>query len=142
MYGFHTFSGKAVGNLTFKALAMGEERLQLNYEFLAVFLNDAGEGFLHNASLHGLGAMHALKGVYEYDHSFGFFKDVDGDQLFYTHEATGSIASAKATFKFVGGTGKYAGIQGGGDWTWTNVPAAADGTFQGYAQMKGHWKLP
>lgn len=136
------YSGKFVGSGTFDALPMGEERLQLNYDFLGVFLNDIGDGFLHNASVHGLGAFHAVKGVYEYDHSFSVYKDADGDQLLLTHEAIGSMDSAKATFKFVEGTGKYAGIQGGGDWTWTSVPAATDGTFQGYGQMKGHWKLP
>ena len=138
-----TFSGKIVVSCTLdKTIAMGEERFQLSYECMGVHLNDSGEGFLHKASIRMLGAMHAVKGIYEYERSFSFFKDPDGDQVFFTHDAKGSIQSAQATVKWVGGTGKYQGVTGGGEWTWVAVAPAAEGTAQGCMELKGHWKLP
>jgi len=59
-----SFSFKGFAQLTYTAIAMGEERVQLNYEAYGLILNDAGEGFLHLASTHGLGSFHMVKGVY------------------------------------------------------------------------------
>jgi hypothetical protein len=137
-----TFSGNAVGSVTFKALAMGEERVQLDYEFMGAFLNDGNEGFLHKASFHDMGALHSVNGIMEYDHSFCVFADKDGDKVFLTHQATGSMDSAKRIWKWVGSTGKYTGIQGGGEWNWVSTPPVAEGTVQGLWEMKGDWKLP
>jgi len=136
-----SFSGKAAFSSTQKAIAQ-VEHLQLNYEGLGIFMNDAGQGFLHNASIHAIGGFHAVKGVYEYDHSFMVWTDPEGDQAFLTHSAEGSLQAAKATFKWVGGTGKYKGLTGGGEWSWISARPAVDGTFQGYFKMKGSYKLP
>ena len=137
-----TFSGKAVLSATIRTLAMGEERLQLNYDCTGAFLNDANEGFLHKTSFHMLGALHAVKGVMENDHSFIMFSDKDGDKLYLTHEGTGSLDTAERIWKWVGGTGKYTGIQGGGGWYWVGTPHVVDGTLQGILEIKGHYKLP
>jgi hypothetical protein len=137
-----TYTGKMVMNIAFKSIAMGD-RLVLGYEYLGVFLNDRGEGFLHNAPVHGFGVFHAVpsKGILEYDRSSAVFKDSDGDQVMFTHEVAGKLDSVR-TFTFHGGTGKYAGIQGGGTWIYVETGSAAEGTVQGYAIQKGHWKLP
>jgi hypothetical protein len=137
-----TYTGKMVISLTLKSIAMGD-RLVLGYEYLGVFLNDRGEGFLHNAPVHGFGVFHAVpsKGILEYDRSSAVFKDSDGDQVMFTHEVAGKLDSVR-TFTFHGGTGKYAGIQGGGTWIWVETGSAAEGNVQGYAIQKGHWKLP
>jgi len=78
-----SFSYKACGNGTFAAIAMGEERVQLNYEFYGLILNDAGEGFLHLASTHSLGSVHMVKGVYAepWDRGFHVYIDPDGDKV-------------------------------------------------------------
>jgi hypothetical protein len=136
-----SFSGKAAFNCAHKAIAQ-VEHLQLNYECLGIFMNDAGHGFLHNASIHGIGGFHAVKGVYEYDHSFTVWTDPEGDQAFLTHSAEGSLQAAEAIFKWVGGTGKYKGLTGGGAWSWISGRPAVEGTFQGYFKMKGSYKLP
>ena len=126
-----------------KAVTTGEERLQFNHEFFGVTLNDAGEGFLHDASIHGMGAFHAVNGVMDGgDRGFSVHFDTDGDQVFLTYLSQGSLGATKATFKLVGGTGKYTGITGGGEWNWKSVTPAAEGTFQGYMSAKGHYKLP
>jgi len=137
-----TYTGKMVISLTLKSIAVGD-RLIVGYEYMGVFLNDRGEGFLHNASVRGLGAFHAenVKGVFEYDRSSGVLIDSDGDQVIFTHEVAGSFDSVR-TLTFHGGTGKYTGIQGGGEWTWVQTRSATEVTAQGYAIHKGHWKLP
>jgi hypothetical protein len=142
-----TFSVKIVADATYRALkavTTGEERLQFNHEGHGVTLNDAGEGFLHDASFHAMGAFHTVNGVYDEAGDRGFFVlfDTDGDQVLLTYVSHGSLAATKATFKLVGGTGKYNGITGGGEWTWKSVTPAAEGTFQGYISAKGHYKLP
>ena len=40
-----SFSYKGFAHGTYTAIAMGEERVQLNYEVYGLILNDAGEGF-------------------------------------------------------------------------------------------------
>ena len=138
-----TFTAKMVVSSTFtKAIAVGD-RLIYAYEYMGVCHNDKGEGFLHNASVRGLGSLLAdnTKGVSEYDRSSGVLVDSDGDQVIFTHEVAGKFDAVR-TLTFNGGTGKYTGIQGGGNWTWNEVRAAAEGTFQGYMIIKAHWKLP
>jgi hypothetical protein len=48
----------------------------------------------------------------------------------------------KGTYKYVGGTGRFAGIEGGGQYTTYGVRPAADGTYQTVNKNKGHYKLP
>ena len=131
-----------VSSTSAKAIAVGD-RLIYAYEYMGVCHNDRGEGFLHNTSARGLGSLlvNNTKGVYEYDRSSGVFVDSDGDQVIFTHEVAGKVDAVR-TLTFNGGTGKYTGIQGGGNWTWNEVHSAAEGTFQGYMIIKAHWKLP
>jgi hypothetical protein len=142
-----TFSVKMVADGRYSvinAATTTEKRMQFNHEGHGVTLNDAGEGFLHDASFHAMGAFHAVNGVYDEagDRGFFVFFDSDRDQVLLTYVAHGSLAGTTATFKLVGGTGKYIGITGGGEWTWKSVTPAAEGTFQGYILAKGHYKLP
>jgi hypothetical protein len=77
--------------------------------------NDKGSGPLH------LGPANCFEGFYAIDgkgKSKGFcaFGDLDGDRIF--TDSTGSFGPDGATGvnDIVGGTGKYAGIQGSGPW--------------------------
>ena len=138
-----TFSHKLFAHGSYKAIAMGEERVQVNHESYGLILNDAGEGFLHLASTHGLASFHAVNGVYaEPDRGFFYALDPDGDKVFVKYTAEGGFAGAKGVFKYVGGTGKYTGITGGGEWTWVAARPAAENTYQGYLACKGDYKLP
>ena len=130
---------------TFKALPMGQERLQMTYEVMGVAIGDTPEDFHHNTSFRCLGALHAVKGEYKDDGGFCVFIRPDGDQIFSTYKAAGKAGAgggAKGAFTIVGGTGKLVGIQGGGELTRFVMPPAAEGTFQGYAKWKGQYKLP
>ena len=138
-----TCTAKLVVSSTYaEAIAVGDHLIYA-YEYMGVCHNDKGEGFLHNASVRGLGSLLAdnKKGIFVYDRSSGVFVDSDGDQVIFTHEVAGKFDAVR-TLTFHGGTGKYTGIQGGGNWIWNEVRAAAEGTFQGYMIIKAHWKLP
>lgn len=125
-----------------KALAMGKERVQMNYEYMGAYTSDTGEGFLHNSSIRGVGTLHAVKGIFE-GNGFHVATDLDGDQAFYVYKSTGTLGRGeKGTLTWVGGTGKYIGIQGSGEFTFTPVRPATEGTIQGIVKEKGHWKLP
>jgi hypothetical protein len=123
-----------------KLLTMGKELVQMNYEGLGVYL---GEGPMNNASFRFIGALQIVKGVYDNDFGLVVFTTPEGHKAFATYEAAGRIgAGGKGTFKYVGGTGKLSGLQGGGEFTRISLRPSAEGTIQGYNKVKGHWKLP
>ena len=136
--------GTELGTMSYsgpvKLLTMGKERIQMNYEGMGVYI---GEGPMNNASFRFMGALQIVKGVYDNDFGLLVFTTPKGDKAFATYEASGRIgAGGKGTFKYVGGTGKLAGLQGGGEFTRISLRPSAKGTIQGYNKVKGHWKLP
>ena len=128
---------------TFKALPMGQERVQMNYETMGVVIGDTNEDLSHNASFRCLGALHTVKGEYN-ESGFCVWTRPDGDQIFGTYKGTGRLGSGgKGSTAIVGGTGKLVGIQGNGEYTnFVTLRPAAEGTFQGYNRVKGQYKLP
>ena len=50
--------------------------------------------------------------------------------------------SGKGILKFVGGTGKFVGITGTGEFTRHALRAPAKGVFASFAVAKSSWKLP
>jgi len=133
----NTFSG------TYKALRMGQERVQITYEAIGVSLSDTGEGLSHNTSWRCIGALHAVKGEYNDDSGFCAVIRPDGDQYFLTYKVAGKLGGVgKGTETLVGGTGKLVGIQGSGEFTRFSLRSAAEGTFQGYEKAKLQYKLP
>jgi hypothetical protein len=86
-----------------------------------------------------------MKGIYKDDSGFCDYTRPDGDKIYSTYEATGMLGgkAGKGTITLVGGTGKCAGIQGGGEFD--RLPGfrpAAKGTFQGMNKSKVNWKMP
>ena len=115
----------------------------MTYEVMGVVVGDGGEGPLHNASVRCLGGFHVVNGAFEDESGSCVYTRPDGDQVFQVSKATGRMGvAARGTFTLVGGTGKMAGITGGGEFTRTGVRSAAEGTSQSYARSKGAYKLP
>jgi len=128
---------------TYKMVAMGQERFQMAYEVLGVIICDTSECILQNASLRCVGSFHAIKGVYEDDSGFCVCTRPDGDQIFTSYKSSGKLgAVGKGTVTYVGGTGKFTGIQGSGEFTRMTVRPSAEGTSQGYNRVKDQYKLP
>jgi len=138
-----TTSGTGAYSSTFKALPMGQERLQMTYELMGVIIGDTSEDLFHNASWRCLGALHAVKGEFNYNSGFCVATRPDGDQIFWTYKTAGKLGGGnKGTWTYVGGTGKLTGIQGNGEVTDFPMRPAAEGTFQGYVRTKSQYKLP
>ena len=135
-------SGRNYATGTSKAIAMGEERIQLNYEGSGIYISDTEGGFLHNASIHFLGAFHAVKGAFE--ESGGMVLTApDGDKAFVTYKGSGNLGKgAKGTVTFVGGTGKFVGITGTGEFTRHSLRSPAKDVWASFAVTKSSWKLP
>jgi hypothetical protein len=137
--------GRNVYTGTFKVIPMANERVQMNYEVFGLVADSDSGSPLHNATFHCLGALHAVKGLYDNDFGFCSYTRPDGDMVYLTYEATGMLGGkgGKGTVTLVGGTGKYAGIQGSGEFD--RLPGfrpAAKGTFQGINKSKLNWKIP
>lgn len=129
---------------TFKALPMGKERLQLNYEAIGLVVEVPADSPFHNASFHYIGTLHAIKGVYK-DNGFGVYTLPNGDQVYATLKGSGTLGKGdrKAIGTFVGGTGKCAGIEGGFQYNAAgSFRHAKKGTFQGKVKGTFHWKIP
>ena len=128
---------------TVKALPMGEERLQLTYEGTGIYMSDTEGGFLNNASVHVLGAFHAVKGAFGDESGSMLLTDPDGDKAFVIYQGSGNLGKdAKGTYTYVGGTGKYTGITGGGEFTRSILQPASKGVWSAISIFKGNWKLP
>ena len=128
---------------TVKVIQAGKDQFQLTYEVMGVSISDTGEGILHNASVRCVGGLHAVNGAYDDESGSCVYTRPDGDQVFSTYKATGKQgAVAKGTYTLIGGTGKMAGITGGGEFTRTSVRPAVEGTSQSYSRSKGKYKLP
>jgi len=128
---------------TFKAIAMGKERMHLTYEVAGAAVVEEGESILHGSSVHCIGAMHIVNGAYNDDSGFCEYTLPDGDKVFAATKASGKLGeSAKGTSEYVGGTGKFAGITGSGEFERFSLKAYQQGTIQGYVKAKGDWKLP
>jgi hypothetical protein len=127
---------------TSTVLPMGEERLQMNYEGSGISINDSGKGFLHNSAIYFVGSLHAVKGVFE-ETGFMVITPPDGDKVYSTYKSSGKFGEpVKGTWTFAGGTGKYEGVQGGGEFTRYALRNAKEGVWTATSIMKSNYKLP
>ena len=135
---------KDVYSFTCKTLPMGKERLQMTVEGVGVVVEAPANSPFHNATFYLLGALHAIKGVFN---NSGFIRYTcpNKDTIFATYTGSGELNVAKkVTYTFVGGTGQYAGIDGGAELTGEGKgflsPTKSDGI--GMSMGKVHWKIP
>lgn len=124
-------------------MALGKDRLQLSYDIMGVSTSPTGEGLLHNASVRCVGGLHIVNGAWDDASGSCIYTRPDGDQVFAIYKDAGKVGiPIKGTFTFVGGTGKMAGITGGGEFTRVSVRPAAEGTLQSAARYTAKYKLP
>ncbi len=137
-----SITGKNYISGTFTVIAMGEERLQMNYEGTGTMVNDAGKGFIHLASVHALGTLHAVKGAFE-ETGFLVMTATDGDKVYAAYKSSGTLGkAAKGTLTYTGGTGRYTGIQGEGEFTRYSLRNAKEGVWTSVSIVKASYKLP
>ena len=123
-----TFSGP------YTLLEVGEDEWAWISNFTLVIWNNAGEGFLHDMT----GDCIEIGGPDRQTSGYCTYTDADGNKIFeaYTEEEEG-----KGTATYRGGTGKYAGLQGGGEYEYTFTPDTPEGTFHGYGGDEGSYTL-
>jgi hypothetical protein len=136
---------KGVFSHKFKALPMEKERLHMTYEAVGLVVEAPADSPFYNATFYVIGSLHAIKGVYK-DHS-GFIRYTctNKDKIFATYIGSGVFGVSKeVTYTFVGGTGQYAGIEGGAELTGGKGfphPTTKNDRI-GMSVGKVHWKIP
>ncbi len=125
----------------FKLVPLGKDRAYMTYEVTGVRISEAADLF-HNASVRCIGALTIVTGAFDDEAGVCVLTRPDGDQAFTSYKGAGkSGAEAKGTWKFTGGTGKLAGIEGSGEFTRYGVRPAVDGTSQSVTKTTGRYKL-
>ncbi len=125
-------------------LAMGKERLQMNFEEIGVVVSAPENSPLHNASFRTMGTLHEIKGKWK---GIGFVEWTrpNGDKVYATFEGEGVLGGgpSKSVLKFVGGTGTCTGIEGTMELGNTpGIKPAKKGVWNGISVGKFNWKIP
>lgn len=115
-------------------------RTLFTYESEGVSRNDAGGPMFNFFSAHLVGSGEVIGGETHYN-TLVIFTDPDGDQI---SEAGTSTTGTRGTTTIVGGTGKFTGISGSGEWTlYGSGPLKADDkVIRSVVFVKESWKLP
>jgi hypothetical protein len=120
-------------------MKLGEDRSFETYELSGVSRNDSGGAMFNNFGVRVLGGGE-VAGKEWIDRGADIFTDKDGDQIFLTYE--GKVGAVN-TLKLVGGTGKFTGISGTGEWSLIAVFADSDDKrSRVWVDHKVAWKLP
>ncbi|MCH8144455.1 MAG: hypothetical protein IIA55_07040 [Gemmatimonadetes bacterium] len=128
-----TFSGP------YTAIEIGEDQWAWSSTFTLIIWNNAGEGFLHDMSGNCVGMGSEAGDAPFTDSGYCNYEDADGNTLieYFTETEAG-----KGTATFIGGTGKYAGVQGSDTYEYVYTPDAPEGVFNGYGHAEGSYTLP
>ena len=95
---------KSAKSGTIEVLAMGKERLQMNFEELGVVVGAPENCPFHNASFRDMGSLHAINGKYEAN-AFLEYTYLNGDKVYAATKSEGVLGSgvSSGTAKLVGG---------------------------------------
>ena len=128
---------------THTVLAMGKERMQMNFEQLGAVVLAPENSPFQSASFRVLGTLHGYKGKWKAT-SFVEYTCTNGDKIYATSEAEGiSGQTSKGLLTIVGGTGSCTGITGTIEMKGTSgIKAAKKGTHQGVSVGTVTWKIP
>ncbi len=98
------------------AFPVGEERAYMVGVYSGIMFVRDGKGSLHAGSIVCPGTIDAdLEAMTKSGQGHCIITNVDGDRVFAEFTCSGDLESCKGPFTLVGGTGKFAGITGGGE---------------------------
>ena len=102
------------------------------------FRNDAGNGFIHASVVKCTFSGEFRKDAVTHNNGDCVVIDKDGDKASLVWKCT--TCPGTGEFQWTGGSGKYAGITGGG--MYFQNDAGPPGAMAGWSVWKGEWKLP
>jgi hypothetical protein len=127
--GWHEFEGSWVATGSRHTIPLGADRyaslVNLTGTLLLGGSSSPGQGFRGDAIALNDSATGLVGRV--------VWTDERGDQVFSAIEGQGAATGKRITGTFMGGTGRYAGANGGYELSWQYVLEAEDGTVQGRA---------
>ncbi len=137
-----SFSGTVFYAGNHKIIPLDKEHFILTYENFGVRVSDSKDGPFHGMSTHNTGVIYYENGVGKL-RGYITYTDKDGDKCIMEINETESQMEPKPTKgngKFIGGTGKFKGIQGDMEYTRWNMMPAEKGTHQAISKGTGTYK--
>jgi hypothetical protein len=142
--GRYTVQYTATNPAPMKPFAIGNNREMLVTNAVMWAINESGGGFLHDMTgrCSGWVIIDTAAGAFE-SHGYCNYSDKDGDQMFeqYDWPMQTRGSSTSGTGKWIGGTGKFAGLQGNITLKGRSLKSAVDGISQGAGQKSGTYKI-
>ena len=129
---------------TITVAPLDKERYAVTYEGLGVNISDTGEGPFHNMSTHNVGVIYFDKGGGKL---LGYMTMTapDGDKVLMELKEDKTLPPPnlnKGIGKFIGGTGKFAGIEGTVEYKRYYTRPSKEGVAHGVSHSKATWKIP
>ena len=139
-----TGSSTNIYTATSTVVPLDKERYAMTYEAIGVNISDTGEGPFHNMSTHNVGAIYFDKGGGKL---LGYMTMTapDGDKVLVELKEEKTLPPPnrnKGIGKFIGGTGKFAGIEGTVEYERYYTRPAKKGVGHGVSHSKSTWKTP
>jgi len=103
-----------------EVMEVAEKRPQGHGSSIGVSFNDQGSGPLHGGPVACFWTFFTTDSGAK-NKGYCAFGDSDGDRMFVDWSGTGSADGSQGVLELAGGTGKYAGIQGNGEWKCKDV---------------------
>ncbi len=120
-----------------KVQELGPDRSVSSGVVNGVMFNDAGKGFMHKSRV-DCALMNDVKQGQANAKGTCVVTDADGDKVFVEWKCTGPMPSCPGDEKFVGGTGKYAGITGDQKFQGNFIGT----TGAGWSDWRGQYSIP
>ena len=134
--------GKAYYTVMVNVLPLEKGRAQLNYTAHTINSFADKDSPFYNTTGKCLGSLHVVKGEFNESGSCVLIRR-GGDKIFITYKAKRKPGGTiKGTITITGGTGKCAGIQGGGEFTRYSLPRLEEAVHMSYSELKFNWKMP
>jgi hypothetical protein len=126
-----------------KPISIGKDTEMTVSSSMMSAVNDAGSGLLHNMTGRCLSAVVTDKAAKTIEgHGYCSYADADGDQVFEKTDYKQPIGpTILIQGQWIGGTGKYSGLEGTFEIHHSPLKAALDGTVQGVGKKIGSYKI-
>ena len=142
--GRYTVQYTATNPAPMKPMTIGNNREMVVTNAVMWAINESGSGFLHDMTGRCSGWVIIDTAAVAFEsHGYCNYADKDGDQMFeqYDWPMQPRGSATNGTGKWIGGTGKYAGLQGTITLKGRSLKPAVDGISQGAGQKIGTYKI-